>query len=179
LRAGEHALPDVLADEQAEGVDHEVGEDRAAADCGERERIHGQRRLEARPAARAAQHDRQQQEEDPDRLDHELHEVGERDRPHVAQRRVDDDHGAAQQDRGHLAEIEQRGEDRRVRDGRGDREHQRVGPHHHTGEHARAGPVAQLQHLADGVDTQPLDPTRERQREHQDADADRDDQPHA
>ena len=119
---GEHPLPDVLADEQAEGVDHEVGEDRAAADRGERERVHGQRRLQARRShPRVLSTIGSRRKKIADRLDHELDEVGERDRPHAAERRVDDDHGAAQQDRGHLAQVEQHGEDRRVGDGRGDR----------------------------------------------------------
>ena len=84
-----------------------------------------------------------------------------------------------QDDRGHLADVEQRAEDRRVGDGRGDRQHQRVGPHHHAGQHGRAGAVAQFEHLADGVDAQPLDPAGEQQAQQQDARADREHQPHA
>ena len=46
---GEHPLPDVLADQQPEGVDDEVGQDGAAADRGQRG---GARRAASRPGRR-------------------------------------------------------------------------------------------------------------------------------
>ena len=46
--------------------------------------------------------DGQQDEEDANGLDDELHEVGQRDRPHPAQGGVDDHHAAAQDDGRHL-----------------------------------------------------------------------------
>ena len=175
----EDPLPDVLADDQAEEVDHEVGEDGAAADVVERERVGRQAGLEPGEAAGLDQHRWQQDEEDADGLDDELDEVGQRDRPHAAQHRVGHDDGAAEDDGRHLADVEQDTEDRSVRDGRGHREHQGVRPHDDSRDQARAGAVAQFEHLADGVDPQPVDLGGEAEAQQQDPAADGEDEPHA
>ena len=161
---GEHPLPDVLADQQAEGVDDEVGQD------GARRRSRSARSASAgsfsasppKPPAWISG-DRQQDEEDADGLDDELHEVGQRDRPHAAEHGVDDHDAPPRMMAGTLPMSNSAPKMVRVGDGRGDRQHQRVAPHDDAGEHAGAGAVAQFQHLADGVDAQPLDPAGEQQ----------------
>ena len=125
------------------------------------------------------QRDRQQDEEDADGLDHELDEVGQRDRPHSAEHGVDDHHAPTEDDGEDPADVEQRTEDRRVCDGRGDRQHQRVAEHDRSGQDGRSWAVTKFEHLADGVHTQPLDPACEQQAQQQNACADGEHQPHA
>src|SRR5699024_12318777 len=81
----EHALPDVLTDEQTEGVDEDVAEDRLPADA-HRTGVFGRQSGEQlAQAAGLREHDGQHDEEDADRLDEELDEVRQRDRPHAAE----------------------------------------------------------------------------------------------
>ena len=145
----------------------------------ERERVCRQAGLEPGEATGLDQHRRQQDEEDADGLDEELDEVGQRDRPHAAQHRVGHHDGAAEEDGRHLADVEQDTEDRSVRDGRSNREHQGVRPHDDSRDQARAGTIAQFQHLADGVHTQPVDLGGEAEAQQQDPAADGEDEPHA
>ena len=83
---GEHPLPDVLADQDAEEVDHEVGNDRVPADAGEVEAGRRQLRDQLIPAAYAVQADRQQHEHQAHCLDAELDDVRQGQRPHAADR---------------------------------------------------------------------------------------------
>ncbi len=181
---GEDALPDVLADEHAEHVDDEPRDDRlrVGADlaAGDGEVVVAQALADAGEAVGLDEHERQHEREDADRLDDELHLVGQGDRPHAADDGVHEHDGAADGDADPAVEARQHVQDGGVRAGRGDDEEHRV-EHHDDAGRARGAlaAVAQFQHVADGVDAQLRDGAGEQQRQQEHADADGDDEPHA
>ena len=175
----EHALPDVLADQHAEAVDHELGDDRLEPH-GPGEEVGGVQALgDPGPATPGREGEGQQDREDPDGHEHELHEVRERDGPHPAEHRVGDHHHAAQQDGPRPGDGEQHGEDRGVGRGGGHGDHHGVREHHERrrrGATARA--VAQLQHLGDREHLQRLDARREEEAQHCEPGGDGHHEPH-
>ncbi|VFT27205.1 Uncharacterised protein [Pseudomonas aeruginosa] len=176
---GEYPLPDVLADQRAEEIQQEVGEDRVQADVAEVEEARRQHLLHARQAAGTVDRQWQQDEEDTDGLDHELDDVGEGQRPHAADHRIDDDDPASAEDRRDPRDTEDHLGDRADGDGRGDRHHQVVGDHHHPADQPRGGLVALFQHLGHGEYPQARDLPREHQAEDDDPKAEHEHQPQA
>ena len=100
---GEHPLPDVLADEDAEEVDQEVGDDGVPADRGEVEVAGRQLGHQGVPAAGVVDRQRHQQEHQADGHDQELHDVGQGQRPHAADGGVKHHDAATDQDRDRTA----------------------------------------------------------------------------
>ena len=176
---GEDALPDVLADEQPERVDHEVGDDALRADAGDAEELVPRAFGDTGESARRRQGEGQHEGEDADGLDDELGHVRQGDGPHPADRRVDQDDRPADEDGQCAVPTEEDHEDRGVgARGRG-AEHEGVGEHDDARDARGAVPVAQGEHLRDGVDLQPLDGGGEQQAEQQDAGPDGHHEPHA
>ncbi|MNM75323.1 hypothetical protein D3C81_871070 [compost metagenome] len=154
VTGGEHPLPDVLADQDAEEVDQEVGDDGVPADGGQAEVTRRQLGHQLIPATDLVQADGQQDEHQADGLDHELDDVGQGQRPHAADGRIDHYHATTEQDRAPERQVEQHLQDGADSQGRSHRDHQRVGKHDHCTGLAGHGVVAFFQHLGDGENLQ-------------------------
>ena len=151
---GKHPLPDVLADQDAKEVNHEVGDDRVPADLGEAEVRRGQLGHQFVPAADAVQADWQQDKHQADGLDHELHDVSQGQRPHAADGRVHHHHATAQQHRDPERQAEQHLQHGADGEDRGPADQQRVGEHEHRTGLAGHGVVALFQDMGHGEDVQ-------------------------
>src|SRR5471030_683916 len=151
---GEHPLPDVLTDQDAEEVDHEVGNDRVPADGGEAEGARRQFQHQLIPTTDAVQADWQQDEHQAHGLDHELDDVGQGQRPHAADGRVDHHHATTEQYRNPERQAEQHLQHGANGQDRDHADHQRVRQHDHRARRAGHRVVAFFQHLGNGVDLQ-------------------------
>ena len=151
---GEHPLPDILADEDAEEVDQEVGDDGVPANGGQLEAGRWQFGHQGVPATGLVQAHRQQDEHQADGLDHELDDVGQGQRPHAANGGVQHHHTAAEQQRSPERQVQQHLQYGGHGQGRGDADHQCVSQHDHGAGLACGGVVALLKHLGHGEDAQ-------------------------
>ncbi len=176
---GEHPLPDVLADQDAEEVDQEVGDDGVPADGVEAEGGRRQLGHQGVPAAGVVDRQRHQQEHQADGHDQELHDVGQGQRPHAADGGVEHHDAAAEQDGDPERQAEQDLHDGADGDGRGGADHQRVGQHDQGAGLAGRRVVATLQDLGDGVDAQLQQRLGQEQVQRDDAEAQRAAQPEA
>src|SRR5471032_2756120 len=154
ILGGEHPLPDVLADQDAEEVDQEVGDDGVPADGGKAEARGWQLAHQFVPAADAVEADRQQDEHQAHGFDDELDDISQGQRPHAADGRVDHHHAAAQQYREPERQVEQHLQHGADSEDRGHADHQRVGQHDHRTGLAGHGVVAFFQDLGHGEDFQ-------------------------
>ena len=154
---GEHALPDVLADQQAQGVDHEVGDDGLQADAVHLEEAFIHAAADAVEAAGGVEGEGEHQGEDAHGLDDELHLVREGDGPHAADGGVDQDDRAADGDGEPALPAEEDHKDGGVGAGGGGAQHQCVGQHHDARGLRRLAAIAKGEHLGDRVDLQFLD----------------------
>ena len=176
---GEYALPAVLPYQDTEEIQREERQDFRAADVGQGEKLGRQARVHAGQAAGVINRRRQQHQQDADRLDHELHDVGRGQRPHAAEHRVGDHDAAAHQDRRRARNPDDHFHDRAHRDRAGHDDHQIVGGHHHAARDAGGRPVAASQQLGDREQLELEDARHQHQAHHDHAEPVHEDQPHA
>ncbi|MNH05776.1 hypothetical protein D3C79_651220 [compost metagenome] len=154
VTGGEHSLPDVLADEDAEEVDQEVSDDGVPANGSQLEAGRWQFGHQGVPTTGLVQAHWQQDEHQADGLDHELDDIGQGQRPHAADGRVQHYHAAAEHQRSPERQVQQHLQDGGHGQGRGDPDHQRVSQHDDGAGLACGGVVALFQYLGHGEDAQ-------------------------